>query len=125
MGILHCNCKMVKIILAGLIVGVSAKQYARGFVRQPRNEQVNVATITDEMRAAAPASLDWSTKGALTAVKDQGDCGSCWAYSATEGIEAGVYIQTGQKIKLSEQQIRLPRHQLQKGQGRQMQQGRK
>jgi len=95
---------MVKVFAFALLAGTEAKYY-KGFVRQPRNEAVSVATITDEMRAGAPASLDWSAKGATTAVKDQGDCGSCWAYSATEGIEAGVYMQTGQVVKLSNQQI--------------------
>merc|ERR1719487_1864944 len=100
---------MVKaaMLLASVAVVSAQKKYARGFVRMPRdsNAAVEVATITDEMRAAAPAALDWSTKGATTAVKDQGDCGSCWAYSATEGIEAAVFQATGQNIKLSEQQI--------------------
>lgn len=96
---------MVKVVAFAFVVAAVAKKYPRGFVRQPRNELVSVATITDEMRANAPAALDWSTKGATTAIKDQGDCGSCWAYSATEGIEAGVYMQTGEKIKLSNQQI--------------------
>lgn len=86
-------------------VHTTKAKYPRGFVRQPRNEAVSVATITDEMRASAPASLDWAAKGAITAVKDQGNCGSCWAYSATEGIEAALYQQTGQLVKLSEQQI--------------------
>lgn len=84
---------------------VTTKAFAKGFVRRPTNGIRKVATITDEMRAAAPAALDWSAKGATTPVKDQGDCGSCWAYSATEGIEAALYQATGQNIQLSEQQI--------------------
>lgn len=98
---------MVRVLLAVSLFGAAAaqKKYARGFQRMPRNGPVEVAEITDEMRAAAPDSLDWSTKGATTAVKDQGNCGSCWAYSATVGIESGLYMATGKIEKLSEQQI--------------------
>jgi len=96
---------MVQALTFALVVGAVAKTGQKGFVRQPRNVAVSVAAITDEMRASAPAALDWSAKGATTAVKDQGDCGSCWAYSATEGIEAAVFQATGELIQLSEQQI--------------------
>jgi C1A family cysteine protease len=106
---------MVKaaVLFAGLVAAsehrelTSKPKYARGFVRMPResNAAVEVAEITDEMRAAAPDSLDWSAKGATTPVKDQGQCGSCWAYSATEGIESGLFMASGKLEKLSEQQI--------------------
>jgi len=82
-----------------------SKEYSRGFVRQFTNAITKVATITDEMRSAAPESIDWVLKGATTAVKDQGRCGSCWAYSATEGIESGLFMTTGVIMDLSEQQV--------------------
>jgi len=83
------------------------RQYAKGFVRQPRNEAVPVDTITPEMRASAPARIDWTeTEGAVSPVKDQEQCGSCWAFSATEGIESGVFQTTGKTCPvLSPQQI--------------------
>jgi len=102
---------MTRLVLAGLLCGAAAtenatrKQYQLGYVRMPRNGLEVVAEITDEMRAAAPASLDWSATGATTPVKDQGGCGSCWAYSATEGVESGYYMATGELISLSEQQM--------------------
>jgi C1A family cysteine protease len=93
------------LVLSTATVALAEKKYARGFVRMPRNGPVNVAEITDEMRAAAPTSLDWSKKGATTPVKDQGQCGSCWAYSATEGIESGLFMASGTLEELSEQQV--------------------
>lgn len=92
-------------VYATLAIAEASTKYAKGFVRQPTNGVRKVAVITDEMRQAAPDALDWSAQGATTPVKDQGNCGSCWAYSATEGIEAGLFMATGQNIKLSQQQV--------------------
>ncbi|XP_059279367.1 low-temperature-induced cysteine proteinase-like [Lycium ferocissimum] len=52
-----------------------------------------------------PDSVDWREKGVLVGVKNQGQCGSCWAFSAVAAIEAVNKMVTGDSISLSEQEL--------------------
>merc|ERR1711915_110710 len=58
-----------------------------------------------EPETPLPASIDWRTKGAVTPIKDQGQCGSCWAFSAIASAEGAHAIKDGKLVSFSEQQL--------------------
>jgi cathepsin L len=62
------------------------------------------AHVANTPLSALPSHVDWRQAGAVTAVKNQGQCGSCWAFAATETLESHVFINTGILQDLAVQQ---------------------
>jgi len=55
--------------------------------------------------ADPPAEVDWTTKGVVSPIKNQGSCGSCWAFSAIASIESAYALKTGKLVEFSEQEL--------------------
>jgi cathepsin L len=69
------------------------------------HKDLPLADIPNVAVSDLPTSVDWREKKVVTAVKDQGGCGSCWAFAAVETIESSLIQATGKTVLLSTQNM--------------------
>lgn len=81
----------------------TSSEYA--MLRSAKHNPSSHPTVVAEQanNAVNPASIDWRDNGAVTKVKDQGGCGSCWAFSATETVESHYFIASKNLLELAPQ----------------------
>lgn len=93
-----------KSILLSLFISVFSyeSKYLRGYLPHLRTSSCKYTF--EHTNEILPDSIDWRDYDMVTPIKNQGQCGSCWSFSATGAIE-GIYAKTNKLTNFSEQQL--------------------
>ena len=99
------NSKLSKSYTMGLnqFSALTQEEFAQQFLGL--NLPEGVETVSEDLEYPIVGDVDWTTQGAVTPIKNQGQCGSCWAFSTTGSLEGLSKLAYGTLQSFSEQQL--------------------
>lgn len=80
-------------------------EHEMAYMRGSFSSREDYEYVPESRDASRPEARDWRTTGAVTRVKDQGICGSCWSFGAAQAIEGQYFLKTNRSVPMSQQAL--------------------
>jgi cathepsin L len=103
----ECNSNKANLYRVGVnhLAALTPAEYKAMLGYRPISRTLTKTRLAPKQRTDPPASIDWRDKGAVNEIKNQGQCGSCWAFAAIQASESSYFLYANTLLSLSESNL--------------------